>query len=134
MIEIETEMFSAIASKLRANFPGIFVAGEYTQAPATFPCVTIEQMDNYTYERSQTNALSENHANVTFEVNVYSNKLGSKKSECKTISAFIDAEMQSLGFTRILLNPIPNLNDATIYRIVGRYRAVVSTDKTIYRR
>ena len=30
--------------------------------------------------------------------------------------------------------PIPNLEDATIYRMVGRYTAVVSTDKEIYRR
>jgi len=33
-----------------------------------------------------------------------------------------------------LKEPIPNIEDATIYRMVGRYTAVVSTDKVIYRR
>jgi len=42
--------------------------------------------------------------------------------------------MAALGFTRIVLNPVPDMNDATIYRMVARYRAVVSRDEIIYRR
>ena len=75
----------------------------------------------------------ENHAGLMYEVNVYSNKTG-KKSECKSIFKMIDEEFASMGFTRILKEPIPNIEDATIYRMVGRYTAVVSTDKVIYRR
>ena len=46
----------------------------------------------------------------------------------------IDSEFARLGFMRIMYNPIPNELDATIYRLVARYRAVVSKDKVIYRR
>jgi hypothetical protein len=69
-----------------------------------------------------------------YEVNVYSNKKSGKKSECKKIISIIDEEMSALGFTRIMLQPIPNMDDATKYRMTARYRAVVSKDKVIYRR
>lgn len=32
------------------------------------------------------------------------------------------------------MNPVPNEEDATVYRMVARYRAIVSKNKTIYRR
>jgi hypothetical protein len=67
-------------------------------------------------------------------LNVYSNKKSGKKSECKAIASLIDDEMAALGFSRSMLQPIPNMDDATIYRMTGRYRAVVSKDKIIYRR
>ena len=38
-----------------------------------------------------------------------------------------------MGFTRIFMNPVPNLESATVYRLVARYRAVVSKEKVIYR-
>jgi hypothetical protein len=69
-----------------------------------------------------------------YEVNVYSNKTIGKKSECKEIAAIIDEQMLALGFARTMLQPIPNLDDATIYRMVGRYSAIISKDKLLFRR
>jgi tetrahydromethanopterin S-methyltransferase subunit B len=96
--------------------------------------VTIEEKDNYVYERSQTSDGIENHAGLMYEINVYSNKSSGKKSQCKEIFTLIDGEMASMGFTRTMLNPFPNEEDATIYRMIGRYKAVVSSDQKIYRR
>lgn len=134
MIDAENEIFTQIATALRAEYNPIFVSGEYVKSPATFPSVTIEEKSNSVYERTQDSGSLENHAALMYEVNVYSNKKVGKKSECKAIFAVIDNEFQSLGFTRTLKEPIPNLDDATIFRMIGRYTAVVSTDKKIYRR
>ena len=76
----------------------------------------------------------ENHAEVMYELNVYSNKAKGKKAECKEIAAFIDSKMSALGFTRIMLTPIPNMDDATIYRMTGRYKALISKNNEIFRR
>jgi hypothetical protein len=46
----------------------------------------------------------------------------------------IDREMTELGFTRIMRSPVPNMEDLTIYRMVGRYRAVISKKERIYGR
>jgi len=96
--------------------------------------VTIIEQDNYVYERSQTGGDIENHAGVMYEINIYSNLKSGKKSQCKGIAALIDKEMGRMGFTRTMLNSIPNEGDATIYRMIGRYKAVVSADLKIYRR
>ena len=66
-------------------------------------------------------------------MNAYSNKATTKKSECKAIIAAVDEIMIGLGFTRNTKTPI-NLDEATKYRIFARYTAVVSKNKTIYRR
>lgn len=134
MIDIENEVYNTIAEALREKFDPISVYGEYVKAPANFPAVMIEEKSNSALVRTQDSGSLENHASLMYEVNVYSNKQVGKKSECKAIFALIDTEFQKLGFTRTTKEPIPNLDDATIYRMVGRYTAVVSTGKTIYRR
>lgn len=133
MIDIENEVFTTIATELRSQFTGINVYGEDVRSPSSFPCVSIVEADNYTFRRTQDSGSNENHANVMYEVNVYSNKTSGKKTECKEIFAVIDEIMLGLGFTRSNKNPV-TMDEATIYRIVGRYVAIVSTDQTIYRR
>lgn len=136
MIDIENELFTKLETRLRSEYypQEISVYGEYVRVPALFPSVIITESDNYVLERTQTGTEVENHAIVVYEINVYSNKEIGKKSECKKIFKIIDEEIGELGFTRIMLNPVPNFEDSTIYRMTGRYRAVVSLDKIIYRR
>lgn len=134
MINIENEIFSIVSNKIRAKYPEIFMTGEYVKSPPSFPAISLIEMDNTAYLSTQTSSDVENHASLMYEVNVYSNKTKGKKSECKEIISLIDEEMTNLGFSRTMLQPIPNMDDATIYRITARYKAVVSKDKTIYRR
>lgn len=134
MIDIETEVFNVVSTNTRKKYPKIYMTGEYVKSPPSFPCVSLIEMDNQIYQNTRDSGCIENHVQLLYEVNVYSNRTSGKKAECKAIIAFIDSQMEALGFTRILMNPIPNEEDATIYRIVVRYRAIVSKDKIIYRR
>lgn len=134
MVNVEREIFNIIANAVRKEYPGAYVVGEYTKAPSKFPCVSIVEIDNVAYDRTQSSGSLENHADITYEVNIYSNKNSGKKSECKSIASLIDDEFATLGFSRTMLQPIPNVDDATIYRMLGRYRGVISKDKYVYRR
>lgn len=134
MIDIENEVFDRVAKRVREQFPNIFMVGEYVKSPPSFPVVSLMEMDNAILEYTVDSGSNENHANVMYEVNVYSNKTTGKKSECKSIAALIDEEMTAMGFVRSTLTPVPNEYDSTIYRMVGRYRAAVSSDHKIYRR
>ena len=134
MIDIESQVFDRVAKRVREQFPDIFMAGEYVSSPASFPAASFVEMDNAARESTVDSGSNENHANVMYEVNVYSNKTVGKKSECKQIMALIDAEMTAMGFVRSTLTPVPNEYDSTIYRMVGRYKAAVSSDHKIYRR
>jgi hypothetical protein len=134
MIDIENAVFNRVVTRVREVFPDIFMTGEYVNSPASFPAASLVEMDNATRIETIDSGSNENHANVMYEVNVYSNKTTGKKSECKAIIALIDEEMLSMGFSRSTLTPVPNENDSTIYRMVGRYRATVSSDHKIFRR
>lgn len=134
MIDRESEIFTTIATVLRTAFSGIYVAGEYVSQPPTFPAVLIVEVDNSVYQPGIDSGDIENFADVMYQVDVYSNKTRGKKAECKSIIAEIDTEFKKMGFRRTFLNPVQNMNDATIYRMTGRYRAIIGKDDNTYRR
>ena len=134
IINIESIVFDKISKAIRKSYPNSSVVGEYVKSPSQFPSVSIVEMDNVAYERTQTSGSLENHASVSYEVNIYSNKTSGKKSECRAIASLIDDEFATLGFSRTMLQPIPNVDDATIYRMTGRYKGVVSKENYVFRR
>ena len=131
MIDCENEVYTRIARVLRDKFPGINIAGEYVNAPSSFPHVSITQSDNSVVSEQMTG--SAEMAQVMFEINIYSNKADGRKTECKAIAKVIDDVMFRMNFKRMALTPIPNMEDATIYRIVARYR-LMTDGKYFYRR
>ena len=134
MIDIENEVFDRVAKRVREQFPDIYMAGDYVKSPSSFPAAFLVEMDNSIRTSTVDSGSGENHVDVMYEAQTYSNKTAGKKSECKAIMALIDEEMTAMGFVRSTLTPVPNEYDSTIYRMVGRYRAAVSTDHKIFRR
>lgn len=134
MIDIENEIFDEVSKRLKKDFPKLNMTSEYIRAPAAFPHLSLYEADNAVLTRTQSSSSMENHATLMYEANVYSNKAAGKKQECRKIAMALDEVMASIGFTRTMMNHIPNLNDASVYRITARYTAVVSKNKTIYRR
>lgn len=132
MFNIEPEVYSHVSAALKAKFKGVSTSSEYVKSPAAFPHVTIIETDNYTTPAHLDSSDVERFSTVAYTVDVYSNKSSGKKSECKSIMAEVDAVMYSMNFTRLVMTPTPNLEDASIYRITAQYRA--ETDGTnIYR-
>jgi hypothetical protein len=131
MIDIESEVFTLISERLKTDFAGIFVSGESVASPSDFPAVTIVEIDNSTYERSIDSSYQENHASLLYQVDIYSNKTSGKKTQCRTIAATIDSIMFSIGFTRTVLEP-STIEVAGVYRVISRYKAIVSNEKMVY--
>lgn len=131
MIDAENFIFNRLANVLRGAYPGIWVVGEYIDVPADFPAVSIVESDNSVLTRQSTLNI-ENAVSVMYEVNVYSNLARGRKQQAKAIMAALDEEFSKMNFVRISCNPISNLQDATIYRMVARYEAVIDKDFWIY--
>lgn len=138
MIDIEDDIFDEVSEKVYAAFekkcPDLLMMSEYVKSPSSFPFISLVEIDNATFRNTQSTDGNENHVAVTYELNVYSNKTSGKKTECKALAGFIDEILLGMNFTRTMLEPVPNQDEATIYRMLGRYRAVISKNKTIYRR
>lgn len=133
MKDIENELFTKIAEELRKQFDGIYITGEYLRNPPQFPHVSIEEADNYLEEDTLDTSETEKFRRVMYEANVYSNKTSGKKAEAKSIINVVDKIMYSMNFVRTSRTPVPNLENATIYRITARYEAVTDGN-LIYRR
>ena len=133
MKDIEYEVYTALATKLRAKFPKIHTSGEYVNMPASFPHVSIVEQDNYAPVEYLTNDGEETHSHLMYEINVYSNLKSGKKKQAKDIMNVLDREMYNMNFVRTSLSPVPNRENTTIYRLVARYEAVTDGENT-YRR
>ena len=131
MIDLENDIYDHVASAIESAHPACDVSGEYTDTPASFPSVTIVEADNRVLTRMRTEQI-ENAVQSMFEVNIYSNKSRGRKSEAKAIADTVDSAFAGIGYTRTFREQIPNLKDATIYRIVCRYQAVIDKNLMIY--
>lgn len=134
MIDIENDVFSMVAQAVKQQYPDVFLSGEHVQSPAEFPCISLVEWENIVFQDTQSSTQTENHAEVTYELNVYSNKTDVKKEECKELAAFVDEILSALGFTRTMLNPVSDPENTNYYRMTGRYKAIVSANRTIFRR
>ena len=133
MIDVENAIFDFVAKRVREAFAreNILVSSEYTEFPARFPAATIWEADNSVYEKMRTTRI-ENAVKLLYEANVYSNKTVYRKTEAQNIMNVIDGAFTELGFTRTLCQPVSNLMDEKIYRMLARYEAVVDRDHWVY--
>lgn len=131
MIDAEFAIYNAVTTELKLIYPDIFATGDLSASPARFPAVSIVEINNSVLSRARTDNI-ENAVSVAYEVNIYSNKTGYNKMEAKEILSVVDSSLQSLGFTRTFCNPVQNLEDRNIYRIVARYEAAIDKDFWIY--
>ena len=131
MIDIENFLFTQVKTALPS---GTQAGATYSKSQSKFPFVTLVVVDNTVVEKFINSARIENFADIMVEVNVYSNKTAGKKEECKKLIKIADEVLSNLNLTRTFCQPTPNLEDATVYRMTARYRAIVDNELNIYRR
>lgn len=126
MIDIENMVFDKVFNDLSTALSDMTlnITDAYDEANATFPTVVVRETGNIAYRGSATDASSENHARVTYEIEVYSDKISTGRSECKKILNAVDTIMQSMKFRRIHKNRPININ-RTIWRQYARYEVIV---------
>lgn len=132
MIDVENMIFDKVFNDLSASFPNmnLNITNAYDEEIATFPTVIVRETGNIAYRRSETDENSENHARITFEIEVYSDKKQAARTELKTILNAADEIMQSMKFRRIHKNRPININ-RTVWRQYARYEVIVGKPQVI---
>lgn len=134
MLDFQNEIFSTVATDVRAAHEGTKVTGEYIRKPSEFPIVTLEETSNVTVGELEDSSDEEKFAGLTYRIQVFSNKKGGKKAEARAIFATADAAMRRMGFRRITYTTTPEIYDSTIYSVTATYEAIVSVYGVIYKR
>ena len=132
MIDIENEVYDRNADVLRAKYENIFISGDDSKVPSSFPCVYIVQKDNLVSKEYADSGSVERITTPMFEINVYSNLKTGRKQQAKEIMATVCDTMSELDIERTYCQPTPNA-DSSIYRIVARFSCKTDGNK-IYRR
>lgn len=132
MIDISNEVYTFIRKRVKAVEPSVAFSDEYQTAQTVFPCCIFRQADDYIRRDRIDSGNIENAVNVMFEVDVYSNKISGKKEEAKKIMSLVSDNMALIGLVRSMCSPVPNIADATIYRLTARFEGTVDKNNNIF--
>lgn len=134
MIEIYSQVFTALYDAVKTTYPDAVVEDEYPNAyPATFPAVTLSETRNLNDKFLNDSSDREKFSRLRYRVRVYSNKKSGRKSEARAIFSLADATMWSLGFRRQAYTATPELYNSTLYGISAEYESVVDENGVLYR-
>lgn len=127
MIDVESLVFDTVYNHIISLFPNANVTAGYDEQNAVFPTVIVRETNNQPYRASTTDACSENHARLTYEIEVISDKADEGRSECKTLLNAVDDIMTDgtkMKFRRVHKNRPINI-DRTVWRQYARYEVIV---------
>ena len=119
MIDIENKVYTILKTALGNN---VDTSSMYVESPTSFPHVSIMQEDSVTYLPTRDNTCNENHALITFGINIYTE---GNKAAAKSLLGIIDDTMIGMDFERDMVTEIPN-EQRGIYRIFVRYLGLIS--------
>ena len=135
MIDAETKIYDSIVRSLREKYSwasNIRFANDYVQSPSSFPFVTIIERENRTDIQTMESSNTEVLGVLDYEVNVYTNSQAKRKQEARKIASAVDAELLALGFRRRTMEQVPNLANASVYRILARYTVHIEEEDDEY--
>lgn len=134
MIDYQNEIFTKVATPVRATHKGTTVTGEYTRSPSKFPTVTLDETENVTVDNLLDSSHREKFVRITYRLQTFSNKQSGKKAEARAIFATADTVMLGMGFRRVTYTTTPEIYDSTIYSITATYEAIIDANGVIYKR
>lgn len=134
MIDFENEIFTAVATAVRAEHTGTTIKSEYVRSPATFPTVALSESDNVSVDALMDSSQKEKYAGLGYRLQVFSNKESGKKSEAKAIFKTADEILCGMGFRRRTYTTTPEIYNSTIFSITATYEGIADVNGVIYRR
>lgn len=132
MIDIDDRVFGTIYRAAIGTDPTVSVRDSYVETPPSFPCVTVQLLDNTTLARTIGSRTTERFARLSYQIDIYARGDRAKTACKKLMSAISDALIAS-NAERELCYPTPNA-DRSVYRITARFRIIADTENKTYRR
>ena len=129
MIDVENLVFDTVFNGVTQEYPNVQVSKGYLEETAKFPCVVIRETGNLPVQRMNTDDCAENFSRLTYQVDIYSDKQGVQRSECRELLKTVDDIMQGMKFRRTHMNEPLNIN-RSIYRQYARYTVIVGKGVT----
>jgi hypothetical protein len=130
MLDFSNEIFNTVATSLRSVFTDIQVVGEYVEAPAKFPTVTLDEIQNIPTHLDS--AVENKYARVVYRTQVYCNGVG-KRAKAREIFDKVDKTLMGIGLVMKSYTTTPAIYNSEVYCITATHEGVIGADGTIYR-
>lgn len=128
--DFENRIIDAVQAFYESHGVSASISSEYNDFPEEFPAVQVRQTGASVYVRTQDESLEPHHFTVTFQIDTFSNKIGTSKSEVKELMKLNNQAMQSMKFTLTSSDVYTNF-DRTITRGTQNYRVLVGAPKEV---
>lgn len=132
MIDFSNEILTYIKEEIiQYHGERVEVLGEHVEVPSKFPCVTIEESFNIPSHRDNG---PQEYADVTYRVQVFSNKEFGKRAEARELFSTVADALYDKNLIQKTFIPTPSVYRSEIYQIEASFEAVIDKDGNIYRR
>lgn len=130
MIDIENMVFDRFYNSLIVLYPNANITGGYDEERASVLTVIIREVNNAPLQKTATDDCVENHARVTYEIEVVTDQTSTGRSLCRQVMSDVDDIAQTMKFRRIHMNRPINI-DRTKWRQYARYEVIVGKPQEI---
>ena len=121
MIDVSNRVLSNVKTYVKDTCKN--VSNYSSKTPPEFPAISVVQMDNIDMCNDLEN--NENAVESVIEIQCYSNK---NITEARNIINKCCDAMRQMGYIRTFgANPITNVADTNIYRMVARFKRLVAS-------
>lgn len=126
MQEVITDIFDSVYNAVTAEFPNADLATGYVNQPSSFPHVQMWEESNTTPRLGMNLGGDECFSNVVVHFEYFDNALnGMSMENVKKIAQIVDPIMRRFGYRRTYYAPVPNFDDASVYREIARYSKIL---------
>ena len=130
MIDVENLVFDTVFNGVQTVRNDVAVSKGFIEENATFPCIVIRETNNVPVDEMNTDPCAENFTRLTYQIEVFSDKAGTARSECRLLLNIVDGIMQNMKFRRTYMSEPFNVN-RTIFRQYTRYTVIVDKGTTV---
>jgi len=130
MIDVENLVFDTVYNGVQTVRQDVAVNKGFIEENAVFPCVVVREIGNVPVDETNTDACAENYTKLTYMVEVFCDKAGTARSQCRELLNLVDGIMQGMKFKRTYMSEAFNIN-RTIFRQYTRYSLIVDKGTTV---
>jgi len=124
VIDVESLVFDTVFNGVTSVYPDMNISKGFIEESATYPCIVVRETGNLPVQSMNTDDCAENYTRLTYQIDIYSDKAGIARSECRELLKLVDGIMQSMKFRRTHMNEPLNI-ERSIFRQYARYTVIV---------
>ena len=127
----KNEVFSKIETAITTSYPSAYCTSERINAPDTFPCVWIVEIDTYPEYNALTLDYSDDQRRSDIEIQAFSDDRTDATGEVEAIINLAISTMRTMGYRCLSSRPLENGPDAYIKRHVARFTRFIGSGDTL---